>query len=134
MRDAVIKIENLPHYFATFDADRKLVHVELRGHWDAPLSERFEREFRQALKQLAAAGCRIGEQRMLVDLSAFGVQSQDANRMFEQLSTDPSIAPSKTAMVVESMLLKFQVQRVAPDYEIFTDRAAARAWLGEASG
>jgi hypothetical protein len=130
MSSNLITVES-PHYSATLDPDRKLVQIMLRGHWTIDVARAYEAEFRAALAQFAHRGCLLGEQITLIDITGFGVQSQEVAALLEPFAADQTIAPRRTAMVVGTMLAKLQARRVAPDYRIFVSREEALAWLIE---
>jgi hypothetical protein len=109
------------------------VDIIMRGFWSAEDQRRFDRDLRAMLPALPAAGCRIGEQVTLFDLTAFQVQGQDVIAGLTRMASDPAIGSRRVAVLLSSGLLKLQARRVAPGYGLFDCRETAMAWLAGAS-
>lgn len=118
-----------PAYTIEIDSARRFVEIALIGLWDSATIASFDADLRRSLRVLPAAGCPIGQQLTIFDLTAFIVQVQDVATMFGGMAADPTIASRRIAVLVTAPLLKMQARRVAPGYGLFDDRAQALAWL-----
>lgn len=104
----------------------------MRGFWDGAIVAQFERRLRANLTTLASYDGAIGEPRLLLDLTAFDVQTQDVLAALAAVARDGRLPASRIALVVSSSLLRLQSRRVAPDYAMFDTRDDALAYLGNA--
>jgi hypothetical protein len=116
-----------PDAFFRIDVNpaREFVEIALSGLWSTDTIRRFETDLRRRLLDLPA----IGRQRTLFDLTGFIVQVKEVAAGFERLAADRGIASHRIAVIGAAPLLRMQTRRVAPDYGLFTDRAAAMEWL-----
>ena len=118
-----------PAFSIGFDRETQLMSISLRGFWVADDQLAYERELRRCLSLLPANGCRVGQQRMLVDITDHSVQSASALEFFARITSDRVISGRKSALIVSSALVKMQATRIAPRYRIFQDRDEASRWL-----
>ena len=114
--------------FATAIDEDGIISVVARGFW-SPAD--LERHFGELTTAVEAARGRSGMARVLVDLRASSVQSQEIfDRLREATSTIYG-ADDRVAIVAESTLLTMQMRRLdaKAGRAAFTDASEARSWL-----
>lgn len=122
------RLETL-EYSVDFDPSKRSIRIALRGHWSPEVAKRYDREFREAIREMPAGGCPLGQQLVYLDAREFAVQSQEVLVILERLSNDPATAAKRTAVVASSALLTMQAHRVVPNFRVFSDPQTALEWL-----
>lgn len=115
-------------YQIRFDARTRTLRITLSGLWTVEVLRGFGAEM-MARRQQAGDG----DFDVLSDSRAFPVQTNDVAQAFTATMNAPIPGLRRIAVVVGSMLNKLQAGRVftAPHIRVFTDMAAAEAWLAE---
>ncbi|KQN81190.1 hypothetical protein [Sphingomonas sp. Leaf62] len=113
------------------DPARKLLDIDLRGLWDPAIVARFRDALATMLGRLPALGCPLGQQVTLFDMTQFAVQPREVLPLLEQIAANPGVSSRRIAIVANSMLLKMQAKRLAPNIALFEARDPALAWLAE---
>ena len=116
-------------YSINVDPSRHLVDIAVRGLWTVETVSRYRTDIAQVIGTLRAHGCAVGQHLTLIDITGFIVQVKEVAAGFERLAADRGIASRRIAVIGAAPLLRMQTRRVAPDYGLFTDRAAAMEWL-----
>ena len=114
----------------TTDPARYLFRVTMRGLWDLETIEAYRSAAHEAVERMIAAGCEHGSIVALVDAREGGPQQQSIVDAYRERLGGEDMTPRRLATLVSSALLKRQVERIAvPNQRLFTDEAAAMAWL-----
>ncbi len=114
----------------TTDPAHSLVRIVMRGHWTLETIDAYEEAVNAAGRALRAAGCRREDFIGLVDVRDGGPQSQEVVARFRERMDREERRPRRLATIVNSALLKRQVDRIAiPNQRMFSDEAEAIAWL-----
>lgn len=111
------------------DHRQRLLHITMRGFWDAETMKAYMRCVRQKMAELQQTGpCKY----ILIDMVDFAIQSKDiAEGHAENLRVVKKRGEARVALVIQSALSKLQTARVASDtgHSTFKTEAEARAWL-----
>lgn len=119
-------------FTVSIDEKAGILHLKLIGFWTPDTVRDFAAALIPAVERLRR---RHPSYSVLSDSTEFPVQSPEVGEGFERLMAGgASRTGGRTAIIVASMLNKFQAQRVfrAPNIRIFLDRDEALAWLAEA--
>lgn len=111
------------------DFGRRLLHVTLRGFWDARVMADYMKNVRSALGELRRTG---GCKYVLIDMVDFPIQSKAiAEGHAENLRAVKRAGDARVALVMQSALSKLQAARVASDtgHRTFGTEAEALSWL-----
>lgn len=111
-----------------FEPRTGILHVHVNGSWTLPEVDRYARE---AGPRFARARQDFGSLRLLVDLSATRILSQEVIDPLARAGMQYSRADDRVAIVVASMLMKLQMKRMIGDAPapIFLAADEAAAWL-----
>lgn len=112
------------------DSPRRSLRATLRGFWDDATARRFVTELERSVTTMRRPGKPCY---WLIDTSDGTPQSQTATALMQEAVARLTKGGfSYVAVVVPSALVAMQVRRVKTEgHEMFTDHAAAEAWLAE---
>ena len=96
--------------------------------WTLPILERFKVCVQAEQEAVRRSGLRP---LFLIDVRQHGVQSREVVEGLQAFARSGSCRATKTAVVVESALYRFQAERIGsePDHSIFRNDDEARQWL-----
>lgn len=120
-------------YKIRLNLDWHLVKVEMEGFWS---SSDFDTFIKNEHAELSNLRCPPGEHILLCDLTKLNVvTSEVAHRISIDLNSQGSRDAKWIALVMSSVLLKMQMQRLItrPNIKLFDQIDAAQAWLLEQS-
>lgn len=117
-------------YSITFDADRRIIRLDLKGFWSPEIFDGFAREFQAVMRDVMRVYPRFDT---YADASRFHVQRAEIAEQFRavrlmELEHCPS---ARAALFFRSALARMQAQRVAGDdtTRVFDNEVEALAWL-----
>jgi len=112
----------------SFDPAAGVLQVRVAGSWTAAEVERYAREARD---QFTEARKKAGNLRLLIDLGAAHVLSQELMDPLAKAGMQYSRPDDRVAMVVGSTLLKLQMRRMLGEapVPIFLSVAEAMNWM-----
>jgi hypothetical protein len=119
----------LPPFEIAVDQEAGVIRTVLRGLWTMEDVTAFSAGMFAAVQEIAARHPAFG---MISDSTLFQVQRADVSEEFARLAAEGNRGRSgPTAIVVGSMLNKFQAKRMFPDprVHVFTEHEAAQRWL-----
>ncbi len=116
----------------TFEPDRPrgLLRIALSGFWSAETARDFAVDQQAAV---AALGCANGQHVVLVDLSAFKIQSQEVVKLCKAFIEGATNSSRRLALVGGEGLARIQSKRVLgrDEMRIFDSVRDAERWLLE---
>jgi len=118
-----------PSYSVELDPVRGELHFVTSGLFDKPAMDAFLREVAKAVGPLLADKRKL---RALGDLRGYVTQTREIGaQMAATLERAESIGIERTAIIINSTMLKLQYKRVSEgrNVQIFEDAEAALAWL-----
>ncbi|MBO9669650.1 MAG: hypothetical protein J7485_03950 [Sphingobium sp.] len=112
----------------SFDSTAGVLQVRVAGSWTAAEVERYAREARV---QFTDARKKAGNLRLLIDLGAAHVLSQELMDPLAKAGMQYSQPDDRVAMVVGSTLLKLQMRRMLGEapVPIFLSATEAMNWM-----
>jgi hypothetical protein len=114
------------------DETHPILRVRLWGFWDKTIAQNMQREFKQQVHTLNAAG---KTWYVLTDMTKFPPQSQEVQAILSQLMAfAKQQGMQKAARIITSTLTKLQIARLSretqlPQHSFFQSEADAIAWL-----
>ncbi len=122
-------------YTLDFDSEQRLVIATLSGFWTAPDVDRYTSDLVNLVNKVRAECPDVD---VLVRAQQMPVQAKEVSDAFA--AGDPAVqaalAPSRTAIVIGTVLNKMQVSRTFHTNRVraFFDEKEARHWLSKAPG
>lgn len=112
----------------SFDPSVGVLQVSVAGSWTAAEVERYAREARV---QFTDARKTVGNLRLLIDLGAAHVLSQELMDPLAKAGMQYSQPDDRVAMIVGSTLLKLQMRRMLGEapVPIFLSATEAMSWM-----
>lgn len=116
------------HFTIDLDPARRLLNVVMGGFYTPDDVQRYHAAVHAATAKL---GSLPSMQRMICDISAMRIQSQETVAAFSQVMADPKYRHRRIAFVVAGSLARMQAQRVLGDRQarLFSTYTEAEAWL-----
>ena len=118
-----------PSFSVKVDEMRRELHFVTSGLFDQASMQAFNEEVAKAVGPILAKKQKM---RALGDLSDYAVQTREiSDAMTVTLKSAEAVGIERVAIIMTSMLVKMQYQRVSEgrNVKIFDDRAQALAWL-----
>lgn len=114
-------------FHVTIDPRRPLLRTRLSGFWSVDTVDHYMSERARAVAMLVARGQRFG---VVSDARAFVVQSAEVAARFVERRIPPPPLLVGTAVVVPTVLSKFQARRALGEGpEMFLDPDEAETWI-----
>lgn len=112
----------------TGDRGRRLIRARVEGMFSVEELQRFRREHQAAVRALGGPS---GGYDMITDLTGFAIQAQPITQTLHSVIADLPLRPTRSAIVVSSVLLRLQLKRTIPNDKIrfFDTVAEADLWL-----
>lgn len=114
----------------TIEVDRSsgLIRAAAYEFWTLAILERFRIRMQAEQEAISRSGLRP---LFLIDVRQHGVQSREVVEGLQAFARSASCRATKTAVVVESALYRFQAERIGSerDHAIFRSDDEARHWL-----
>ena len=114
----------------TIEVDRSsgLIRAAAYEFWTLATLAQFKARVQAEQETIRRSGLRP---LFLIDVRQHGVQSRDVVEGLQAFARSPSCRATKTAVVVESALYRFQAERIGSerDHAIFRRDDEARQWL-----
>ena len=114
----------------TIEVERSsgLIRAAAYEFWTLAILERFKACVQAEQEAVRRSGLRP---LFLIDVRQHGVQSREVVEGLQAFARSGSCRATKTAVVVESALYRFQAERIGsePDHSIFRNYDEARQWL-----
>lgn len=120
-----------PRYSVHIDENRSELHFVTSGLFDAETMDAFLKEVGKAVGPILASRRKI---RALGDLSDYVTQTREiGEKMAKTLARAEDAGIERTAIVINSAILKMQYQRISKgrNVAIFEDKQEAINWLRE---
>jgi hypothetical protein len=117
-----------------FDPVSGLLTIKLGGFWDDKSVHLFRGELRSTMQQITSGNLDF---QTLCDCRGFVVQSQTVmNEIAQTMANGVETKLGRTAIVVDSVLSKMQINRLVanPKIRLFENFELASAWLAEGYG
>lgn len=120
------------NYELQFDPVLGFLTIKLGGFWDDKSVQLFRAELRSTIRQITSGN---RDFQTLCDCRGFVVQSQTVmNEIAQTMANGVETKLGRTAIVVDSVLSKMQINRLVanPKIKLFENFELASAWLTQA--